>query len=81
MSDREATHDRLGADILSAHERLTRTIEARLPAMPLEERERYFAVLSPLVAKLEEIEKPLRQVFREAAAELLPILMQRFAPH
>jgi hypothetical protein len=38
-------------------------------------------VLSPLVAKLEEIEKPLRQVFREAAAELLPILMQRFAPH
>ena len=33
MSDPEATHDRLGADILSAHERLTRTIEARLPAM------------------------------------------------
>ena len=26
--------------------------------MPLDERERYFAVLSPLVAKLEEIEKP-----------------------
>ena len=62
MSDPEATHDRLGVDILSAHERLTRTIEARLPALPLEERERYFAVLSPLVAKLEEIEKPLRQV-------------------
>ena len=46
---------------------LTRTIEARLPAMPLEERERYFAVLSPLVARLEEIEKPLRQVFRLSA--------------
>jgi hypothetical protein len=47
--------------------------------MRLEERERYFAVLAPLVAKLEEIEKPLRQVFREAVAELLPIFMQRFS--
>ena len=79
MSDRDPIHNQLGEDILSTHERLTRTIEARLPAMPLEERERYFALLAPLVAKLEETEKPLRQVFREAIAELLPILMQRFS--
>ena len=79
MSDPDAIHDRLGEEILTTHERLTRTIAARLPAMPLEERERYFAVLAPLVAKLEEIEKPLRQVFREAVAELLPIFMQRFS--
>ncbi|MET0154309.1 MAG: hypothetical protein ABW298_17100 [Candidatus Binatia bacterium] len=79
MSDPDAIHDQLGEEILTTHERLTKTIAARLPAMPLEERERYFAVLAPLVAKLEEIEKPLRQVFREAVAELLPIFMQRFS--
>jgi hypothetical protein len=79
MSDSDAIHDQLGEEILTTHERLTKTIAARLPAMPLEERERYFAVLAPLVAKLEEIEKPLRQVFREAVAELLPIFMQRFS--
>ncbi len=79
MSDRDAIHDQLGEDILTTHERLTKTIAARLPAMPLEERERYFAVLAALVAKLEEIEKPLRQVYREAVAELLPIFMQRFS--
>jgi hypothetical protein len=79
MSDPDAIHGLLGEEILTTHERLTKTIAARLPAMPLEERERYFAVLAPLVAKLEEIEKPLRQVFREAVAELLPIFMQRFS--
>jgi hypothetical protein len=79
MSDRDAVHAQLGEDILTTHERLTKTIAARLPAMPLEERERYFAVLAPLVAKLEDIEKPLRQVFREAIAELLPVFLQRFS--
>ena len=78
MSDPEATHDRLGADILSAHERLTRTIEARLPAMP-----------STNASAISRCSRRYRQARgdREAVAaglprsgaELLPILMQRFS--
>lgn len=79
MSDREAIHEQLGRDILLVHERLLAAIRARLPGMPLEERERYLALVSPLVAKLEETDKPLRDVMREAMVELLPIVMQGFA--
>jgi hypothetical protein len=66
----------LGEDIVAAHERLTAAMRARLPAMTREERERYFALLAPLVAKIEEIDKPLRRVLQEAMAELLPLVLQ-----
>ena len=51
----------------------------RLPQMGREERERYFALLSTLVTRLEELGKPLRQVFQETASEVLPILMQELS--
>lgn len=79
MSDRDAIHEQLARDIVLTHERLQAAIEIRLPAMSLEERERYLALLAPLVTKLEEAGKPLRDVMREAMIELLPVVMQGFA--
>ena len=79
MSDPDAIHEQLGRDIVMTHERLQSAIVARLPHMSVEERERYLALVSPLVGKLEEISKPLRQVMQEAMAELLPIVLQGFA--
>lgn len=76
MSDRDAIHEQLGRDIVLTHERLQAAIELRLPGMSLEERERYLALVSPLVTKLEETAKPLRDVIREVIVELLPLVMQ-----
>jgi hypothetical protein len=76
MSDNEAIRDQLGADIAACQQRFVAAMTKRLPQMTLEERERYLALLSPLVGRLEETGKPLRQVFQETATEVLPILMQ-----
>ena len=76
MSADDPITTQLGDDIVTAHERLTAAIRARLPDMTREERERYFALLAPLVAKIEEVDKPLKRVFQEAMAELLPIVLQ-----
>jgi hypothetical protein len=78
MSDQDAIREQLGRDIILTHERLQTAIAARLPHMSTEERERYLALVSPLVGKLEETGKPLRQVLQEAMAELLPVVMQSF---
>jgi uncharacterized membrane protein YccC len=79
MTQEEEIRDQLGRDIVACHERFVAAMAKRLPQMPLEERERYFALLSPLVGRLEETEKPLRQVFQETAAQVLPILMQELS--
>ncbi len=59
----------LDRDICTAHERFLAAMETRLPAMNLETKERYFAILSTLVGKLEMREKDLRQVVQEMMAE------------
>ena len=79
MTDKEAIREQLGRDILACQDRFVAAMAKRLPQMGLEERERYFALLSPLVSRLEETGKPLRQVFQETATEVLPILMQELA--
>lgn len=79
MSDRDEICEQLGRDIVATHERLHSAIVGRLPNMSLEERERYMALVSPIVGKLEELGKPLRQVMQEAMTELLPIVLQSFA--
>jgi hypothetical protein len=79
MNDLEATREQLGREILTTHERFSTAMAARLPLMDLEQRERYLALVSLLVAKLEQIDKPMRLVLRETAAEVLPILMQELS--
>jgi hypothetical protein len=58
------------------HDRFVAAMNARLPAMPLEQKERYFAVLSALVAKLESADKPLREVLQEMMAEAASYVLQ-----
>jgi hypothetical protein len=79
MSDPDAIREQLGRDILATQERFNAAMARRLPQMSREERERYFALLSSLVTRLEELGKPLRQVFQETASEVLPILMQELS--
>jgi hypothetical protein len=44
--------------------------------MPLEQKERYFAVLSALVGKLEAPDKPLRDILQEMMAEAATYVFQ-----
>jgi hypothetical protein len=55
--------------IAATHRRLVKAMDARVAAMNVDTKERYFAILSTLVAKLEESEKPLRDIAQEMIAE------------
>ena len=66
----------LDRDILQVHHRFMAAMESRLPAMNLETKERYFALLSKLVSKLEVEEKNLREILREMMAESAAIILQ-----
>jgi hypothetical protein len=72
MSD-ELERD-LESQIRMTHERFSLAMAARFPAMTLEQKERYFAVLSSLVTRLEEREKPLKTILQEMMAEAAPYL-------
>jgi hypothetical protein len=58
------------------HDRFVAAMNARLPAMPLEQKERYFAVLSSLVGKLETPDKALREILQEMMAEAAGYVLQ-----
>jgi hypothetical protein len=58
------------------HERFTLAMNQRVPTMSLEQKERYFAVLSGLVARLEDSGKPLKVVLQEMMAEAAPYLFR-----
>ena len=66
----------LDADIAMAHERLITAMGDRVPHLPLETKERYFAVLSILVGKLELPEKSLGEILREMMVEAASHLME-----
>ena len=66
----------LDSQLRMTHDRFVTAMNARLPAMPLDQKERYFAVLSALVGKLETAEKPLRDILQEMMAEAAAYLFQ-----
>jgi hypothetical protein len=66
----------LDADIAMVHERLVAAMDERLPDMSLASKERYFAVLSNLVGKLESPDKALREIAQEMMAETVSIVLQ-----
>jgi hypothetical protein len=66
----------LDSDISAAHQRFMAAMEDRLPAMTLETKERYFAILSSLVGKLEVPEKHLREILQEMMAEAAAYIFQ-----
>ena len=69
----------LDGDIAMVHERFVRAMEARLPKLELTSKERYFAVLTALVAKLEMPEKSMREVLSEMMAEAGRHLMEELS--
>jgi hypothetical protein len=66
----------LEAQLRMTHDRFVTAMNARLPTMPLEQKERYFSVLSALTTKLETPEKPLREVLQEMMAEAASYVLQ-----
>jgi hypothetical protein len=69
----------LDSDISAVHRRFLVAMESRLPALSLETKERYFAVLSSLVGKLEMPEKNLREILQEMMSESAAIIFQEIS--
>jgi hypothetical protein len=79
MSTADKVSRALDGDIAMAHERFVRAMEARLPTLELVSKERYFAVLTSLAAKLENQEKTMREVLSEMMAEAGRHLMEELS--
>lgn len=71
----------LNKQILATQQRFQKIMKARLSRMSLESKERYFAVLSLLVAKLEDPDKALREVLQEVVIEAAPYIAQELSNH
>ncbi len=69
MNDDTSRSTGLLEDIARMHEHFVRLMNERLAEVSVEDLERYFALMSRLVEKLEEREKSLRDVAREMAGE------------
>jgi hypothetical protein len=64
----------LEKQIIATQKRFQKAMQARLAYMSLSSKERYFAVLSLLVSKLEDVEKPLREVLQDVLIESAPYI-------
>ena len=79
MSSADLISRALDGDIAITHERFVRAMEARLPTLELASKERYFAVLTILVTKLETPDKAMREVLSEMMAEAARHLMEELS--
>lgn len=68
----------LDPEIHTMHERFVRAMAGRMPTIAADSKERYFGVLSLLVAKLETDEKPLKDILQEMMAEAATAILQEF---
>jgi hypothetical protein len=75
MSDDAELKRHLLGQLAQTHERFADLMETRLKKSEVEEIERYFGLLSNLVAKLEDDQKNLKDVLREMAAEYAAIVL------
>jgi hypothetical protein len=79
MNSADLLSHALDGDIAMVHERFVRAMEARLPSLELASKERYFAVLTTLVVKLETPEKTMREVLSEMMVEAGRHLMEELS--
>ncbi|MBI3249987.1 MAG: hypothetical protein HYZ50_26125 [Deltaproteobacteria bacterium] len=79
MADNALIEHDLNKQILAAQQRFQKAMKARLAYMTLDSKERYFAVLSTLVAKLEDPRKPMREVLQEVVFEAAPYIAQELS--
>ena len=66
----------LDRQIIATHRRFVTAMDGRLGDLSAETKERYFAVLSALVAKLEATEKPMRDIVQEMMSEAASVILQ-----
>jgi hypothetical protein len=79
VADLSLIEQDLEKQILATQQRFQTAMQARLAYMSLETKERYFAVLSLLAAKLEDPHKPLREVLQEVVIESAPYIAQELS--
>ena len=79
MTDRTLIEQDLDKQILTAQQRFQKAMKARLAHMTFDSKERYFAVLSTLVSKLEDPRKPMREVLQEVVLESAPYIAQELS--
>lgn len=79
MADELSISQDLDKQIIATQQRFQKAMKARLANMPLETKERYFAVLSLLVAKLEDPSKPLREVLQDVVIESASYIAQELS--
>ncbi len=79
MDTAELIAQDLEKQIIATHKRFQKVMQARLPHMSLGTKERYFAVLSLLVTKLEDSSKPLRDVLQDVLIESAPYIAQELS--
>lgn len=78
VSDKD-THAYLRSQILQSHVRLGELMDERLATAEAEDLEKYFAVLSRLVGKLEDTDKTLKVIAREMVGETAAMIMSELA--
>jgi hypothetical protein len=69
----------LNKQIIATQKRFQQAMNTRLVHMSRESKERYFAVLSSLVAKLEDQNKPLREVLQDVIIDSAPYIAQELS--
>ena len=74
MATTDLVEKDLEKQIIATQKRFQKAMQARLAYMNLPSKERYFAVLSLLVTKLEDVEKPLRDVLQDVLIESAPYI-------
>jgi hypothetical protein len=79
VADGSSISQDLDKQIIATQQRFQKAMKARLADMPLETKERYFAVLSLLVARLEDPTKPLREVLQDVVIESAPYIAQELS--
>jgi len=79
VADTDLIGQDLDKQIIATQKRFQKAMKARLARMSLETKERYFAVLSVLVAKLEDPDKPLREVLQDVVIESAPYIAQELS--
>jgi hypothetical protein len=79
MSSTDLLNQALDSDIALAHERFVQAMAARLPTLETASKERYFAVLTILISKLEAPDKTMRDVLVEMMAEAGRHLMEEMS--
>ncbi len=75
MTQRAVQKD-LDRQIIATHKRFVKAMDGRLDSMTPEMKETYFSVLSKLTLKLEDADKPLRDVAQEMMAEAMTEVLQ-----